>query len=87
MTVSELLAIGKREAEAAAAPETPVVPEPAAPAATPEPVAPAEPAPAEPAPEVVQPAPAAPAVAPAGSPADDEEEDVLNLESLDLSEL
>ena len=59
----------------------------AAPAATPEPVAPAEPAPAEPAPEVVQPAPAAPAVAPAGSPADDEEEDVLNLESLDLSEL
>ena len=89
VTVSELMAIGKREAEAAAAPEAPAVPEPAAPAATPEPVAPAEPAPAEPAPEVVQPAPAAPVVVPdaVDSHASSDDETPLDLESLDLNEL
>lgn len=89
VTVSELLAIGKREAETAAAPETPAVPEPAAPAATPEPVAPAEPAPAEPAPEAVQPEPAAPVVVPddVDSHASSDDETPLDLESLDLNEL
>ena len=88
VTVSELMAIGKREAEAAAAPEPQVVPEPAAPALT-EPVVPAEPVPAEPATDIVQPEPAAPAVSPdaADSPADSDEETPLNLESLDLNVL
>lgn len=89
VTVSELMAIGKREAEAAAAPETPVEPEPAEPAVTPEPIAPAEPAPAEPAPEAVQPEPAAPALVPdaVDSHAASDDETPLDLESIDLKEL
>lgn len=84
VTVSELMAIGKREAAAAAAPEAPAEPEPAAPAVT-EPIVPAEPVPSDPAPETVLPEPAAPDAA--DPHADSDEETPMNLESFDLNAL
>lgn len=91
VTVSELMAIGKREAAEAAAAEAaqaPAVTEPAAPA-VPEPIAPVEPVPAEQATETVQPEPVAPVETPAAADphAASDSETPLNLESLDLNAL